>query len=40
MKTEHNILIAFILNLAFAIFECFGGILTGSTAITDSFNLF
>lgn len=35
MKTERNILIAFILNLAFAIFECFGGILTGSTAITS-----
>ena len=33
MKTEKNILIAFILNLAFSIFEFFGGILTGSVAI-------
>lgn len=33
MKTERNILIAFILNLAFAIFEFFGGIFTGSVAI-------
>ena len=33
MKTERNILIAFLLNLAFSIFECFGGIITGSTAI-------
>lgn len=33
MKTERNILIAFILNLAFAVFECFGGIFTGSVAI-------
>ncbi len=33
MKTERNILIAFILNLSFAIFEFFGGILTGSVAI-------
>lgn len=33
MKTEKNILIAFILNLSFAIFEFFGGIITGSVAI-------
>lgn len=33
MKTERNILIAFILNLAFSIFEFFGGIFTGSVAI-------
>lgn len=33
MKTEKNILIAFILNLAFSVFEFFGGILTGSVAI-------
>ena len=33
MKTERNILIAFILNLAFAVFEFFGGIFTGSVAI-------
>ncbi len=33
MKTEKNILIAFILNLAFSIFEFFGGVLTGSVAI-------
>lgn len=33
MKTERNILIAFLLNLSFAIFECFGGIFTGSVAI-------
>lgn len=33
MKTEKNILVAFILNLAFSIFEFFGGIWTGSVAI-------
>ena len=33
MKTEKNILIAFILNLSFAIFEFIGGIFTGSVAI-------
>ena len=33
MKTEKNILIAFILNLSFAIFEFFGGVFTGSVAI-------
>lgn len=33
MKTERNILIAFILNLFFSAFELFGGIFTGSVAI-------
>ena len=33
MKTEKNILIAFILNLFFSVFEFMGGILTGSVAI-------
>ena len=33
MKTEKNILIAFILNLAFSIFEFIGGAITGSVAI-------
>ena len=33
MKTEKKILIAFILNLAFSIFEFLGGIVTGSVAI-------
>ena len=33
MKTEKNILIAFILNLAFSVFEFVGGIFTGSVAI-------
>ncbi|MBQ9737437.1 MAG: cation transporter [Clostridia bacterium] len=33
MKTQRNILIAFILNFAFSIFEFVGGIFTGSTAI-------
>ncbi|MBQ3020877.1 MAG: cation transporter [Bacilli bacterium] len=33
MKTEKNILIAFILNILFAIFEFFGGLLTNSIAI-------
>ena len=33
MKTERNILIAFILNLIFSFFEFFGGIFTGSVAI-------
>ena len=35
MKTEKNILIAFILNLSFAVFEFFGGIFTGSVAIVS-----
>ena len=33
MKSEKNILIAFILNLSFSVFEFLGGILTGSVAI-------
>ena len=33
MKTEKNILIAFILNLVFSLFEFVGGIFTGSVAI-------
>lgn len=33
MKTERNILIAFILNLSFSILEFFGGFFTGSIAI-------
>jgi cobalt-zinc-cadmium efflux system protein len=33
MKTEKNILVAFLLNLSFSIFEFFGGIFTGSVAI-------
>ncbi len=33
MKSEKNILIAFILNLCFSVFEFFGGIFTGSVAI-------
>lgn len=33
MKTEKNILIAFLLNLSFSVFELFGGIITGSIAI-------
>lgn len=35
MKTERNILIAFILNLSFSVFEFLGGILTGSVAIVS-----
>ncbi len=35
MKTEKNILIAFLLNLAFSIFEFIGGIFTGSVAIVS-----
>ncbi len=35
MKTERNILIAFILNLSFSIFEFLGGIFTGSIAIVS-----
>lgn len=34
-KTEHNILIAFILNLGFSIYELIGGSLTGSVAIVS-----
>ncbi len=33
MKTEKNILIAFLLNLAFSVFEFIGGLFTGSVAI-------
>ena len=33
MNTQRNILIAFILNLAFSVFEFVGGIVTGSVAI-------
>lgn len=35
MKTEHNILIAFILNLSFSVFEFIGGMVTGSVAIVS-----
>lgn len=35
MNTEKNILLAFILNLSFAVFEFVGGILTGSVAIVS-----
>ena len=35
MKTQRNILIAFILNLSFSIFEFVGGIITGSVAIVS-----
>ena len=35
MKTERNILIAFILNLCFSVFEFFGGALSGSVAIVS-----
>ena len=33
MKTEKNILIAFLLNMAFSIFELAGGVFTNSVAI-------
>ena len=33
MKSEKNILIAFLLNLSFAVFELVGGVFTGSVAI-------
>ena len=35
MKTEKNILIAFILNLTFSVFEFIGGVVTGSVAIVS-----
>ncbi len=35
MKTERNILIAFILNLSFSVFEFVGGIVSGSVAIVS-----
>ena len=33
MNTKRNILIAFLLNLIFSVFEFFGGIISGSSAI-------
>ena len=33
MKTDKNILIAFLLNITFSVFEFFGGLFTGSVAI-------
>lgn len=33
MHIQRNILIAFLLNLGFSVFECFGGLITGSVAI-------
>ena len=33
MKSDKNILVAFILNLAFSVFELIGGIFTNSVAI-------
>lgn len=39
MNTDRNILIAFVLNFFFSIFELFGGIITGSVAIiSDAFH--
>ncbi len=35
MKTEKNILIAFLLNLSFSVFEFIGGVFTGSVAIVS-----
>ena len=35
MKTEKNILVAFLLNFAFSLFEIVGGIFTGSVAIVS-----
>lgn len=35
MKTERNILIAFVLNLLFSVFELLGGFFTGSVAIVS-----
>ena len=35
MRTERNILIAFILNLLFSLFEFVGGVWTGSVAIVS-----
>jgi cobalt-zinc-cadmium efflux system protein len=35
MKSERNILVAFVLNFSFAIFEFFGGIFTNSVAIVS-----
>ncbi|MDO4997000.1 MAG: cation transporter, partial [Bacilli bacterium] len=33
MKSDKNILIAFLLNIVFSVFELIGGIITGSVAI-------
>ena len=33
MNTQKNILLAFVLNFAFSIFELIGGLFTGSVAI-------
>ena len=35
MKTEKNILIAFLLNLLFSVFEFAGGLITGSVAVVS-----
>lgn len=35
MKTQRNIFIAFVLNLAFSVFEFVGGVVTGSVAIVS-----
>lgn len=35
MKTDKNILIAFLLNISFSIFEIFGGLITGSISIVS-----
>ena len=41
MKTERNILIAFILNIIFSLIELIGGVVTGSIAIlSDSIHDF
>ena len=41
MKTDKNILTAFLLNLSFSVFELIGGILCGSVSIiSDSFHDF
>ena len=41
MKTEKNILVAFILNISFSLFELIGGIFTNSVSIiSDSFHDF
>lgn len=41
MKTDKNILIAFLLNLFFSLFEFFGGLITGSvTILSDSLHDF
>lgn len=35
MKSENNILLAFVLNIVFSVFEFFGGILTNSIFIVS-----